>query len=170
MMPKDHIGIVLLNNLEDAPINSTLAYNIYDRLLGLSPIDWNERVKNDLAKSKAEAEKKKAEREKDRKPGTKPSHPLDDYVGEYEHPAYGMFAIKKEGDQLKADFHSMTFNLNHFHYDTFDLKNDLASINQPLTFVIDPKGNIGSLTIKLEPAVKEIVFPRKPPKPEAEKK
>lgn len=170
MMPKDHIGIVLLNNLEDAPINSTLAYNIYDRLLGLSPIDWNERVKNDLAKSKAEAEKKKAEREKDRKPGTKPSHPLDDYVGEYEHPAYGMFAIKKEGDQLKADFHSMTFNLNHFHYDTFDLKNDLASIDQPLTFVIDPKGNIGSLMIKLEPAVKEIVFPRKPPKPEAEKK
>ena len=64
----------------------------------------------------------------------------------------------------------MTFILSHFHYDTFDLKSDLASIDQPLTFVIDPKGNIGSLMIKLEPAVKEIVFLRKPPKPESEKK
>jgi len=160
MMPKDNIGIVLLNNLEDAPINGILAYSIYDRLLGLEPVDWNSRIKTELMKSKAEAEKAKKEKEKDRKLNTRPSHPLENYAGEYEHPAYGVFSIKKDGDRLKAEFHATTFVLNHYHYDTFEPKNDLVSLDQPLTFFIDAKGDIGSLAIKLEPTVKEIVFNR----------
>jgi CubicO group peptidase (beta-lactamase class C family) len=169
MMPKAGIGIVLLNNLEDAAINATLAYNIYDRLLGMNPIDWNARINEDQAKAKADAEKTKKESEKDRKPDTKPSHPLEDYVGTYEHPAYGPFAIRKDEDHLAAEFHSMTFALSHFHYDTFLLKNDLAGLDERLTFIIDSRGDIGSLAIKLEPAVKEIVFQRVPKTAEGKK-
>ena len=46
-MPVEKIGIVLLNNLEDAPVNSTLMYNVIDRLLGLEPVDWAQRVRDE---------------------------------------------------------------------------------------------------------------------------
>jgi hypothetical protein len=166
MLPRDNIGLVLLNNLEDAPINSILMYNIYDRLLGLEPIDWNARIKADLAAAKADAAKKKQEEDKDRKLDTKPTHSLEEYAGEYEHPAYGVFSIRKEGEGLLGTFHATNLALHHFHYDTFTVKDDLAGIDQKLTFGIDAKGDIGSLSIKLEPEVKEIVFTRQTKKPE----
>lgn len=169
MLPRDNIGLVLLNNLEDAPINSILAYDIYDRLLGLEPIDWNVRVKAALAAARADAEKKKREEEKDRKLETKPTHALEEYAGEYDHPAYGVFSIKKEGEGLLGTFHATSLTLHHYHYDTFTVKDDLAGIDQKLTFGIDAKGDIGSLSIKLEPEVKEIVFTRKTKKPEEKK-
>lgn len=169
MLPRDNIGLVLLNNLEDAPINSILAYNIYDRLLGLEPIDWNARVKADLTAAKTDADKKKQEEDKDRKFDTKPTHALEEYVGDFEHPAYGVFSIRKEGEGLLGTFHATNLALHHFHYDTFTVKDDLAGIDQKLTFGIDAKGDIGSLSIKLEPEVKEIVFTRKTKKPEEKK-
>jgi len=169
MLPRDNIGLVLLNNLEDAPINSILAYNIFDRLLGLEPVDWNARIKADLAAAKAEAAKKKQEEDKDRKLDAKPTHVLEDYAGEYEHPAYGVFSIRKEGEGLLGTFHATNLALHHFHYDTFTVKDDLAGIDQKLTFGIDAKGDIGSLSIKLEPEVKEIVFSRKAKTPEEKK-
>jgi len=160
MLPKDNIGLVVLNNLESGPINYILAYNIYDRLLGLKPVDWTARTRADLASGKAAADKSKADRDKERKPGTQPTHPLKDYSGDFDHPAYGRISVRLEGDRLAADFHGLTYGLTHFHYDTFELHNDLASIDAPLMFLMDARGDIGSLEIRLEPAVKEIVFTR----------
>jgi hypothetical protein len=160
MLPKDNIGLVVLNNLESGPINYILAYNIYDRLLGLKPVDWDARTRNDLAKSHEAAEKAQKDREKDRKPGTSPTHSLKDYVGDFDHPAYGRISIRMEGDLLLADFHGLTYAMSHFHYDTFELKNPLARIDAPMMFLMDSKGDIGSLAIKLEPTVKEILFTR----------
>ena len=63
--------------------------NIVDRLLGLDQVDWNKRTKDEIAKAKAEDEKARKEADKDRKPDTRPSHPLADYAGDYENPGYG---------------------------------------------------------------------------------
>ena len=169
MLPKDNIGLVVLNNLESGPINYILAYNIYDRLLGLKPVDWTARTRADLALGKAAADKAKADRDKERKPGTEPTHPLKDYTGDFDHPAYGRISVRLDGDGLSADFHSLTYGLTHFHYDTFELHNDLASIDAPVMFLMDGRGDIGSLEIRLEPAVKEIVFKRVIPKGEEKK-
>jgi hypothetical protein len=40
----------------------------------------------------------------------------------------------------------------------------LLDMKQKLSFATDPKGNIGSLSIPLEPSVKDIVFTRAPEK------
>lgn len=117
-----------------------------------------------MAKAKEEAEKAKKEKDKDRKTGTSPSHPLDDYVGDYEHPVYGTITVEKEGTQLKAKFNSMSFLLNHYHYNVFEFKNEFLNMEQKVSFDTDLKGNILSLAIQLEPAVKEIVFNRAPEK------
>ena len=169
MLPKDNIGLVVLNNLESGPINYILAYNIYDRLLGLKPVDWAARTRADIAKGRDNAEKAKKEREKERKPGTLPSHPLKDYAGDFDHPAYGRISVRLDGERFVADFHGLAYALSHFHYDAFEMKNDLASIDAPLMFLTDAKGDIAGLTIKLEPSVREIVFTRAAPKAEEKK-
>jgi len=168
-LPRDNMGAVILSNSGSTPLPSIVLYNIIDRMMGLSPIDWSKRIKDQMDKAKAEAEKAKKETDKDRKPDTKPSHPLEDYAGDYENPGYGTISIIKEGDQLKAKFNSFELALNHYHYDTFELFNELYNQKQKLSFQTDAKGNIASLSIPFESTVKDIVFTRAPEKAMMEK-
>jgi CubicO group peptidase (beta-lactamase class C family) len=162
-LPKDRIGIVLLNNLEDAPINGSLAYHIMDRLLGLDPVDWFGRLRADLAEAKEKAEKARAERDKDRRLGTLPSHPLSEYAGEYEHPAYGTIRVSlDEKGGLRAEYHQRVYSVEHFHYDYFRFRNDWMDAEYIVSFATDAKGRIASLSIPLEPSVADIVFRLKP--------
>lgn len=171
-LPKDKIGIILLNNLEDAPINGPLAYFIMDRLLGLEPVDWFGRLRSDQAEAKEKSEKAKAERDKDRRLETAPSHPLPEYVGEYKHPAYGTIRVAlNEDGRLRADYHQRTYTVEHFHYDYFRFRNDWMDAEYLVSFATDAKGRIASLSIPLEPSVADIVFQLKPvpPAPEGKK-
>lgn len=168
-LPRDNVGAVILSNSGSTPLPSIVLYSIIDRMLGLTPIDWSGRMKGDMDKAKAEAEKAKKESDKDRKPDTKPSHPLEDYAGDYENPGYGTISIIKDGDKLLAKYNAFEFRLDHYHFDIFELYNNLYDQKQKLSFHTDPKGNIGSLSIPLEPTVKDIVFTRAPDKAMLEK-
>ncbi|MCX6560260.1 MAG: serine hydrolase [Candidatus Aminicenantes bacterium] len=160
LLPQDGIGVVLLNNLEDTALNGPLAYNILDRLLGLEPVDWMQRVRDEAAKSAADAEQAKREPDKDRKLGTSPSHALAEYAGAYEHPAYGTISVSLADGALKADFHQRTFVLEHYHYDVFRMKNDWMGAEYKIAFSLDRKGDIEAMEIPFEPSVKDIVFKR----------
>ena len=160
-MPVEKIGIVLLNNLEDAPVNSTLMYNVIDRLLGLEPVDWAQRVRDEQVKAKAEREKRAKEKDADRQSGTQPSHPLAAYAGSYDHPAYGTIEVRWDGEKLTADYHQRTFAFEHYHYDMFKMRNDWMDAEYKVTFATDPKGAVGSLAVPFETSVKDIVFARK---------
>ena len=168
-MPRESTGMVIFTNLNGNPLPSIVAYNVYDRLLGLDLIDWNKRIKERIDKAKKEAEEAKKEKDKDRKPNTKTSHPLEDYAGDYEHPGYGLFSVKKEGDLLKGEYNSISFDVEHYHYDIFKMENEFLEIDAKLSFFTDNKGNIGSLAVQLEPSVKEVVFTRMPEKKMTEK-
>jgi len=169
LMPRDNIGLVILTNRGGNPVTSIVAYNAYDHLLGLDHVDWNKRIKERQDKAKAEAEKAKKEKDKDRKFNTKPSHPIEDYAGDFEHPGYGVVSIQKEGEQLKGIFNSIEFTMKHYHYDVFEFLNDLLDTPMKVSYYTDVKGNIQNLAIKLEPAVEAIVFTRMPPKKMKEK-
>ncbi|MDH4273324.1 MAG: DUF3471 domain-containing protein, partial [Candidatus Aminicenantes bacterium] len=114
----------------------------------------------------AGAAKATQEEDKARKPNTRPSHELDDYVGDYNHPGYGTLKVAKAGENLVVRLNSLEFPLRHYHYDTFEFTNELflQKLRQKLTFFTDARGNIGSLAVPFEPAVKEIVFVRAPDK------
>ncbi|MDH4270612.1 MAG: serine hydrolase, partial [Candidatus Aminicenantes bacterium] len=116
-MPQDDFGVVILTNKGGTPLTSILNNNLCDRLLGLDQIDWSARIRDAQKKAKEVADKAKKEAEKDRKADTKPSHPLEDYVGDYDHPGYGTITISKEGDALKAKFNALDGALRHYHYD-----------------------------------------------------
>ena len=170
LMPRGNIGLVILTNMQQwrlAP-NRTINYNVYDRLLGLDQIPWNERFKDRRDKAIKGAEKVKKQKEKDRKLNTKPSHPLADYVGDYHDPGYGIISIEKEGNHLKVTYNSNSYPLTHYHYDVFEYRISKIShwygMTKMVSFFTDTKGNIQSLAVRFEPAVKEIVFTKVPEK------
>lgn len=163
-MPREKTGLVILTNLNGTVLPYITMFETYDRLLGLGRIDWNKRFKDVADRLKAEAEKSRKEVDRDRRPGTKPSHPLEDYAGDYAHPAYGDLAVIKDGDRLKIMHNSREFIGAHHHYDVFAMRDAQAPETSAIKgkFGMDIKGNIVTLSLPLETGVKDIVFNRKP--------
>lgn len=168
-LPLDQVGLVILTNMNGTPLPQILSYTLIDRLLNLPEVPWNQKFRLEANKAKEQAEKRKKEIWQGKREGTQPSHPLDDYVGDYEHPGYGVISIVKEANQLKVRFRAFEFKLNHFHYDVFITENRGLLPEQKLSFQTDLNGNVSSLAIQLEPAVKELIFTRQPERKMKEK-
>src|SRR6185369_8044506 len=121
-----------------------------------------DRIKDQEAKTKASQEEAAKRGLNPRKTGTKPSHEVKDYIGEFENPAYGVVKIDKDGDDLKISFHDFSAPLTHYHYDVFRAHD--KQINRlegtKVQFKMDINGDITSLSIPFEPSVKDIVFDR----------
>lgn len=165
-LPKDQLGIVVLTN-SGTTASGIVVYNIMDRALGLSEIDWNQRTKNDQAKAGLAQVKARADDEAARKKDTKPSQALADYVGEFEHSGYGKLLVTMEGDALKIDLHGLDTKLKHYHYDVFQGVVDSASmgagafVGMKVSFLTNKAGAVDRVTLPLESSVKDIVFTRK---------
>jgi hypothetical protein len=136
---------------------------IFDRLLGLPPIDWSARFRERESKNNASETEARLKNLTPRKTGTTASHPLEAYAGEYEHPAYGVVTIRLAGEELDMDFHGFKSPLRHFHYDVFELPpNNLNPLEKfKVMFHSDWNGEIARLTVPLEPEVADISFARK---------
>jgi len=163
-LPDDKVGVVVLTNQSPNPLPIVVAYNVYDRLLGLEPVAWSQRFKEQQDKMEAAEEEAKKKGYTPRVEGTQPSHKLADYVGEYEHPGYGVLRIEPgEGNDLKLTFNRMTSSLKHFHYDIFEVpENPLDPFEKAkVQFLMNTRGEIDRVLAPLEPNVKEIVFARK---------
>jgi CubicO group peptidase (beta-lactamase class C family) len=120
MLPKDSIAIIVLTNTaQGSPMANAAVYGIMDRLLHLDESPWTTKIKKEIAKQETktlrEMDSLKALKVKD----TKPSHALADYVGTFEHKAYGKMMITVEGDHLRIKHRMWDEALEHFHYDQF---------------------------------------------------
>ena len=161
-MPNDSIGvIVLVIGDHVAPMYTGLTLDIYERLLGMPLTPWSERLNEIRLKNKAAGTKARAVAEVGRVPGTKPSHPLDDYVGEFAHPAYGVVTVARGDKELSFDFHGIKMPLNHFHYDRFDTPDDEEDGKFSLNFRTNPMGEIEGVEISLDEAA--VTFTRRVP-------
>ena len=94
-----------------------------------------------------------------RMPDTKPSHALTDYVGDYDHPAYGTLKISMKDNSLQFEFHKIKMKLAHFHYDRFDTADDEEDGKWSVNFSTNPQGDIDKATISLDEA--EATFVRR---------
>lgn len=166
-MPDDNIGAVILLNMEGSNLREVLSYNIMDRLLGLPQVDWNKRELERYAAFKKADEDARTKNYVPRRENTKFSHAIEEYVGEYSNPAYGVIAIEPaQGDGLKITFHTMSSTAEHWHYDVWRVPHnplDLLS-EAEVMFNTDWEGNIASLSSSMEPSVKDIVFTKLPDK------
>jgi CubicO group peptidase (beta-lactamase class C family) len=160
-MPREHFGvIVLVIGDHAAPLYNVVSYNVYERLLGMDQTPWSERRLAMRLKSKQAGKDARAKAGDDRVPNTKPSHPLADYVADYENPAYGVMKIGLKDNQLQFDFHKMKMPLTQFHYDRFDTPNDERDGKWSVNFRTNPQGDVDQAAMSLDEA--ETVFTRKP--------
>jgi len=158
-MPREKIGvIVFVIGDHCANLYNQVGYNVYERLLGLSQTPWSERgLKNRLAGKKAGTEAR-AKAGGERIPGTKPSHPLEDYAGAFEHPAYGTLKIGLKQGKLQFDFHKILLPLEHFHYDRFDTPDDERYGRNSVNFLTSPQGDIDRALMSMDEG--EVIFKR----------
>ena len=160
--PNDNMGIVVFANLDGCPAPEIVANYAAEQILELDPIDWNTRMKTEVDKAK-EAKLKETGKEPDRITGTKPSHKLADFAGEYENPAYGIIKVDFDEKELKAIFNDIQVKLEHWHYDVFrGLSKEFEDQKILFTFAANSRGDIDQVSAPLEPMVSEIVFMRKP--------
>jgi CubicO group peptidase (beta-lactamase class C family) len=160
-MPQEHIGVIVLVIGEHcSSLRDTVSYNVYERLLGLSLTPWSERTLDIYQKDKKAGTEARAKAGSQQVPNTKLSHALEAYAGEYEHPAYGILKIARQGDQLHFDFHKIRMPLSHFHYDRFDTLDDELDGKWSVNFSTNPQGDVDKATMSLDEA--EVTFVRKP--------
>jgi hypothetical protein len=163
-MPSDRIGVIVMSNLSGTnPVPTIVMRRIYDELLGLPPVDWMGRTRDrEAATRKREAAQSSVPV---RVEGTSPTHALADYVGTYEHRAYGAVQIGLVDGALTLTVDGVTWPLRHFHYDVFRTQSDgrpgpMANARVTFSYGSD-RGNINSLEIPLEPTVTSILFARR---------
>jgi CubicO group peptidase (beta-lactamase class C family) len=166
-MPDEHIGIVVLTNLTGNYLPWVLSYHVYDRMLGLNTIDWDSRFRKLAEKAKEKAKTEERKKREAQKRDTKSTHPLGDYVGDYENPGYGGLRVRLEGGSLRLIFHGIGWGLKHYHYDVFEIPaNNLEGregdlVGTRFMFHSNWEGDIDSVSASLEPEVKDIVFKKR---------
>jgi CubicO group peptidase (beta-lactamase class C family) len=152
-MPQEHIGvIVFVIGDHCASLYNTVSYNVYERLLGMDQTPWSERWNEVRLKGKQADKEARAKAGAERVPNTQPSHPLKDYVGDYEHPAYGVLRIGLKDGQLQFDFRKLQFPMTHFHYDRFDTPDDERFGKWSVNFGTNPQGEIDTASMSLDQA------------------
>jgi len=173
LLPDDNFGVVILTNLlEDDPVPEIISYHLYDRLLGLEPVDWAKRFQEVGQKQKAAEDEERKKEASERKSNTHPSHDLNAYAGRYENPGYGVMTIQRQGDTLSGTLNKLSFPLQHYEYDIFQTPDDpMATIDLgKLRFQTGMDGDIDSIAAPLEPDAPEIIFTRVPDKAPPEQK
>lgn len=168
LLPDQNLGIVILSNSSHSSGHGVraLAYCILDHLMRRTDADWIElnaiAFQEGLLAKRAQYEKRVALR----KVGTKPSHPLKDYVGTYEHPGYGAFRVSLEQDSLHVRYYRLEYGLFHWHDDTFAVASygsDPLLASSDFCFIQD-RNCISEMHVRVEPALGPVVFKKKPRK------
>jgi CubicO group peptidase (beta-lactamase class C family) len=160
--PDRDLGVFAVQNGSAFFTDSVVKY-ICDLFLDAQPVNWYAEAKKGLLEFE-----KSAAQPQPRTPNTHPSHPLENYVGEYVNPGYGTLVVGLKDGALSGKYNgSKEFGLEHWHYDTFRSTTQLgwlgtmAAVWLTPTFQSDSAGRINRLSIPLEPMVEDIVFSRK---------
>ena len=166
LLPNDGLGMVILTNRDGTGVPELLVRHTVDRLLKLDPIDWNGEflAKRDVAEASVkEAESKK---ETARKPGTKPAHKLEEYAGDYGHPAYSPLKIEVDGKRLKMTYNHLSAPLEHWHYETWTVVkggDHPALEDLKFLFETDFAGNVVAVKTPFEATLPDpIAFAKQP--------
>jgi CubicO group peptidase (beta-lactamase class C family) len=146
LLPREGLGIALLYNLHQSRLNMALGNSLIDLFLDLPHRDWNRHFQGVVRKEQAAARARVEKRLAQRQPNTKPSLELAAYAGTYEHPGYGAARITLEDGGLVLRWSSFRCPLEHFHYETFTIRNDVIDATA-VTFSIDQRGMVNAVQV-----------------------
>jgi CubicO group peptidase (beta-lactamase class C family) len=165
LAPHRSLGVAVLSNAEFSPAPGALACTIIDRLLGLEQTDWNQAELAALDEMGQAVQQMQTQSARQRKAGP-PSHPIEAYLGDYQHPGYGLVSVCRAGPALKVVLNAkLEFSLEHYHYDIFEVIDEHFYRREKVNFHTHLDGMIGSLSVKMDPAARPAVFTRLPGSP-----
>jgi CubicO group peptidase (beta-lactamase class C family) len=181
-LPGRNAGVYATVNVSGSSMRDVIMYAALDRLLGLPPVDWGKRLRDqyernreaDIAALKQMLSDGKLVGAAEPPPATAPRRvphgfALAEYAGEYEHPGYGTLKVELGADArgrpvLKARLNALAAEFPHLHHEVFQSPKDpLVDWDEArLQFLVSFEGDIEGLRAELEPAVKPIEFRRLP--------
>lgn len=160
-MLDENIGYAIFSNTSGSNLPFFLNYHIADQILDFEPVNWGLKLK-EFEEKQAQAMAKREDRKDPQKKNTKPTHPLEDYVGIYHHPGYGELEFYLEKNALKAKFgKDSNLDTSYYHYDTFTIAiKHLGGfgVTKYITFRDNFLGEITHLEIDAEPLLKPAIF------------
>ncbi len=167
LLPQDGIGIVVLANKNLTNLARYITLEAVDRILELPFCDWLAEGLEQVQKSRKAAQEDLVKEDMQRKKNTSPSHPLEEYAGQYEHPGYGLIEVALEDGKLQATLNGIISTLDHWHYDVFAVSaesEDLLISREGVkyTFRNNVNGEIEELVVPYESGAADIIFKKKP--------
>jgi CubicO group peptidase (beta-lactamase class C family) len=142
LVPEKKLGVAVLSNLHQTPMNGALAFTLMEAVLDLPrKRDWNSIHQADRKRRLRELAERQEKRQARRKHGTTPSRELAAYAGTYEHPAFGKVELRVQNGRLVWAWRDEREALEHFHYDTFALTGELAG-EAEVVFALDDRGRV----------------------------
>jgi CubicO group peptidase (beta-lactamase class C family) len=122
LLPERNSGLAILCNLHGTRMCLAASNTLIDLLLGRPGRDWNAyfgEVEQAAEKAKEDDQRR---RDAGRRPAEKPTRPLADYVGSYEHPAYGTCRVTHDAGKLLWEWSSFKLELRPYRGDVFELR------------------------------------------------
>jgi CubicO group peptidase (beta-lactamase class C family) len=168
LFPEDGIGIASFTNFGFPTFARLINQHVFDGVMGFKPL---ESVADKLARYERHVEATRQRTASVRRTAdAPPSHPLNDYSGEYDHPGYGTVRIEPYGGGLMLKRGNLEIPLEHWHYEAWIAKDPqgfFINMSHPfdrsnrLLFDVDVEGEVAGLSIRFEPTVKAIRFEKR---------
>lgn len=153
-LPTDSIGIFVSVNQNNSVLPRILTNILIDRMIEAGFRDWNAILKQP-ADNRQQASKTNL-------PITQPSHPLQQYNGNYTNNGYGNITIQAEQGKLTGTFNRWKLTIQHhqYNYFTFSVNATVFDGSEAIRgeFKVGADGNIEALTLPYEDGIKPIEF------------
>ncbi len=162
LFPDDDLGLAAFTNAMSG-VSTDMNRFVADGWMNLEPIDWFEKSLEKRNQVLAAAKGQKKAREETRVTGTKPSHSLSDYTGDFYDPGYGTVNITKVNDDLRMKYNAFIIPLHHWHYNVWNAgksEDERTYENTKVLFRHNLEGRIDAVEIHMEPMTGPVVFKR----------
>jgi CubicO group peptidase (beta-lactamase class C family) len=151
-LPKENIGVVVLSNMNSTLIDDVIARNVFDRLLLLDQIPWTQRLFSHYGSLVERSRAIKAELPPDT--GKPTAHPLADFAGTYENPAFGQMKFEAVGSGLELTYNDRTTLMRHVDYDVFEVVEGLTGfgfrmVGRKFQFQLNASGQVDGVSVPI---------------------
>ena len=150
LFPNDSVGIIILTNSADHKITSFLQLEIADVILGLEKTQWHERILERRKKQLENQNNNLSSSDVQTKNSVNAIANIDNYIGTYEHPAYGKIEIIAQKNELLFKFKLFNDALIQINQNQFETPYHEQLGNYNITFNKSTKEKIESLELEFE--------------------
>lgn len=150
MLPEEHLGAVILTNMNGSLLPFVMAHRIFDDQLKLAPSDWSGRMRLKVDSLERRAREAAAKVEASRVANTQPTLALDKYAATYTDSLYGDVTVRVQNGKLTLSYGGESdAELEHWHYDTFRVVWKNRLLGRPFaTFVVDGTPKVAAMRLQ----------------------